>query len=547
MDKMNQMTKEQLNQMPKELLISMYLQLNSNFEVLISQNDQLIRQIAALEEKIAILTNQQFGRKTEKTASFDSNQLAFDMDTLSIINEAEYIHESNQAEEPDMDEVIVVRKRKKQTGKRDADLKHIEMQIDEHQLTEKQLAMLFPKGYDRLPDEVYSDLEYISAKFIKHEHHIAIYAGKHGEGIVRADRPERLLQNSILTPGLAAAIFNAKYVNAVPINRLAEEFARLNVNLSRQTMAGWMIKLSERYVEMVYNAMKKKLLQSNLIHCDETPFKLVSDGRGSNSRNYMWVYHTYDTYGAPPIYIYEYQPTRNADVPRKFLKDFKGILVTDGYQVYHKIAQERPDELCVAGCWAHSKRKFAEIAKAVDKKSSNGSIAVEANRRIAAIYHIDNMYKEASAEERLDNRQKSVKPLVDAYFAWLKSLDTTLMDRSGKLYAAIQYSLNQEEYLRVFLNNPIVPLDNNDAERSIRKFCVGKHSWHIIATPGGAKASAILYSLAETSKANGLKPYEYFKYLLESILEHLDDAPASYLDDLMPWSDKLPEECRQII
>lgn len=276
--------------------------------------------------------------------------------------------ESKDVEEPVIEEVVVV-KRKKQKGKREADLKHIETQIDMHEISDERLSELFPRGYDRLADEVYCDLEYVPAKFIKHEHHIAIYAGKYHEGVVRADRPERLLQNSILTPGLAAAIFNAKYVNAVPINRLAEEFARLSV----------------------------------------------------------------------------------------------------------------------------------------------------------------------------------VKPLVDAYFAWLKSLNTSLMDKSGKLYKAIQYSLNQEEYLRVFLDKAIVPLDNNDAERSIKKFCVGKHSWHIIATPGGAKSSAILYSLAETAKANALKPYEYFKYPLESILDHLDDAPVTYIDDLMPWSDSIPEECRQII
>ena len=147
-------------------------------------------------------------------------------------------------------------------------------------------------------------------------------------------------------------------------------------------------------------------------------------------------------------------------------------------------------------------------------------------------------------EERLENRQRSVKPLVDAFFDWLKSIDTTGLDRSGGLYGAIRYALNQEPYLRTFLDDPIVPLDNNDAERSIQKFCVGKHSWHIISSKRGARASAILYSLAETSKANGLKPYEYFKYVLEQMLEHLDDKPADYIDNLLPWSDKIPDDCR---
>ena len=231
-------------------------------------------------------------------------------------------------------------------------------------------------------------------------------------------------------------------------------------------------------------------------------------------------------------------------MPREFLKDYKGVLVTDGYQVYHKLAGERPDELRVAGCWAHCKRKFDDVLKALKTSNPKGAISAEAHKRIAAIYHVDNMCKTSTPEERLDNRQKSVKPLVDAFFSWLKSIDFTLLDKSGALYGAIRYALNQEPYLRAFLDDPIIPLDNNDAERSIRKFCVGKHSWHIIGSRRGARASAILYSIAETSKANGLKPYEYFKYLLEQMLTHLDDKPADYIDDLLPWSEKIPEYCR---
>lgn len=156
------------------------------------------------------------------------------------------------------------------------------------------------------------------------------------------------------------------------------------------------------------------------------------------------------------------------------------------------------------------------------------------------------MYKDSSEKERLSNRQKSVKPLVDAYFEWVKSIDTRFMDKNGNLCKAINYSINQEKYLRRFLDDPLIPLDNNEAERSIRKFCVGKHNWNIIASENGAYSSGILYSIAETSKANGLKPFEYFKYLLDQILEHLDEPPSEYLDELMPWSDQIPENCRRI-
>ena len=235
------------------------------------------------------------------------------------------------------------------------------------------------------------------------------------------------------------------------------------------------------------------------------------------------------------------------DVIKKSLNDFKGVLVIDGYEAYHSLAKERPNDLKVAGCWAHAKCISAKLAKAVGGKTANGSIAVEANYRISAIYHVGNMTKQASDEERMKNRQSSVKPFVDAYFAWLRSFNTASMDKGGKLYKVIQYLLNQERYLRAFLDDPMIPMGNNDAKRRIEKFCVGKHGWHIIATPGGAKSSALLYSISETSKANGLKPFEYFKYLLEGILEYLDDSPSGYIEDLLPWPDRMPEICRKKI
>ena len=544
MEKKTLLTKEQLNLIPKDVLVTMHLQLIDTMQQVVAQNNQLLRQVVALEEKINILTQRQFGRKTEKASEIDGLQLSFDFEVENALNEAEYLLDTASAEECEPDATQPVHKRTKRKGKRKSDLQYLETVIDEHTIPEEKLNEYFPHGYDVLPHNTYYTVEYIPAKFIEHEHHVFKYAGKRGEGIRVADAPEKLLPNSVLTPSLAAGIFVAKYLNAVPLARLGEEFERLDMNLSRQTLANWMISMSDRYLELLYRRMHQEILKSKLIHCDETPFKLVVPEKTSNSKAYMWVYHTMETYGSPPIFIYEYQDGRSSDMPRNFLKNYVGTLVTDGYQVYHKIAEERPDELKVAGCWAHCKRKFDDVLKALKTTNPKGAISAEAHKRIAAIYHVDHLCKTSSLEERLENRQRSVKPLVDAFFDWLKSIDTTGLDRSGGLYGAIRYALNQEPYLRTFLDDPIVPLDNNDAERSIKKFCVGKHSWHIISSKRGARASAILYSLAETSKANGLKPYEYFKYVLEQMLEHLDDKPADYIDNLLPWSDKIPDDCR---
>ena len=538
-------SRDELHRIPHDLLVDMFLQMDSSLTMMQKQNETLIKQISGLQESIAVLTQQRFGRKTEKLSEMPG-QLSLTFDTDDAINEAEAITDDGIPEEPEM-ETVIVRRKPKTKGKREADLSGMETVIEPAvTIPEERLLELFPKGYHRLPDEVYKDLEYQPAKFVVHEHHIAVYAGNGDTGVVRADRPERLLKNSILTPSLAAAIFEEKYVNHSPYNRIEASFKCRDANISRQNMAGWMIYIHDRYLRPMKREFRRKLLKSRLIHCDETPFRMPDNGRGPNAKDYMWVYHTCERYGSPPIFIYDYRPARKAENPRNFLDGYEGILMTDGYQVYHTLAGERPDELKVAGCWAHAKRKFAEIVKSTGVKTANGTIADKANRRIAAIYHVDNMYKEASLEERLDHRKNSVKPLVDEYFTWLKNLQGSLeMDQSSKTAKAINYSINQEDYLRLFLTDAMIPLDNNDAERSIRAFCIGKKNWQIIDSKQGAEASAMFYSIAETVKANGLKPHEYFQYVLEQMLLHLDDKPEEYIRDLVPWSDKLPESCKK--
>lgn len=241
--------------------------------------------------------------------------------------------------------------------------------------------------------------------------------------------------------------------------------------------------------------------------------------------------------------------SRSAAVIDRYLEGYKGILVSDGYASCHTLDRKH-DDLKVAGCWVHRKRRYAEIVKTAKKGAALSpaqQIAREAAERIAVIFHMDNLSRGKSSQEIFDNRQQSVKPLVDAFFAWVKDILDNKIISSTDLKKALTYSVNQEKYLRVFLESAIIPLDNNDAERSIKKFCVGKHSWHIIDSKKGAKASAILYSIAETAKANGLNPFEYFKFLMEQLKEYpRNDVPEEELKKLMPWSETLPDCCKQL-
>lgn len=552
-------TEEKLNSLPRETVIMMLLQQAENFRVLSEQsaviqkqNEQLLKQVEDLKEQIAILTQHRFGRSSEKGPQING-QMSFDLDAPGVFNEAEVFTEDGFPEEPSLEETVTVRK-KRPRGKRAVDLSGIKTTTENHYLDERELSEEFPEGWHRLDDEVYKELKRIPASYEVVEHHIGVYAGNGADGrIIRGKAPNRLLNHSILTPSLAASVFTAKYVNAVPLNRISEGYSHDGINISRQVMAGWIIRLHQYYLEPVHRMMKSELLKSRLIHCDETPFKMTGekDAGDPKSKDYMWVYHSPGSGGGPPVYLYEYDNgSRAGHVIGEYLKGYSGILVTDGYQSYHTLQKDNPENIRVAGCWAHARRKFADIIKAYDpgKPMTGGKrCADEAVRRIAAIYHTDHMFKGASPKEILDNRQRSVKPLVDAYFAWVKQqLGNPSLDQSSTLRTALNYSVNQEAYLRTFLEYPEVPLDNNDAERSIKKFCVGKHSWHIIESKNGAKASAMMYSIAETAKANSLNPFEYFQYLLDQLKEYpRNDVPEDKLAGLMPWSPTLPDRCKQ--
>ena len=543
---------DELNKLSKETISMLYLQTFEMLQNLQAQNANLITQVEDLKQQMAILINQRFGKRSEKLSQLPG-QLSFNIDDPAVFNEIEVITDHGFAEEPSLEEVVPEHlRRKRPKGKRAVDLSGIEVEVVNHYLPEDILNSEMPRGWHQMEDEIYTELERIQPSYKVVEHHVGVYASNgNGSKIMRGKAPGRLLNHSILTPSLAASIFTAKYINAVPLNRISEGYGYDGLNISRQVMAGWMIRLSDYYLDSVHQMMKDELKKAPLIHCDESPFTMSGekDANDPQSKDYMWVYHSPGIQDSKKIYLYEYDNgSRSAAVIDRYLEGYKGILVSDGYASYHTLDRKH-DDLKVAGCWVHCKRKYAEIVKTVKKGAALSpaqQIAREAAERIAVIFHTDNLSKGKSSQEILDNRQQSVKPLVDAFFAWVKDILNNKVISSTDLRKALTYSVNQEKYLRVFLESAIIPLDNNDAERSIKKFCVGKHSWHIIDSKKGAKASAILYSIAETAKANGLNPFEYFKFLMEQLKEYpRNDVPEEELKKLMPWSETLPDCCKQ--
>jgi len=538
MDK--KMTEKDLTEYSKETIISMYISLQEITESLRKTSEMQQEQMVALNKKIDLLIEQValgnqrlYGRSSEKLPIEGQMELCFNEAEVTIDNADEVI-------EPLFEEVYIS-KRKKAKGKRDADLKDLPVRVIYHEMDIEQLRAKFGDKWRRLPDEVYKRLAFHPATFEVEEHHVAVYCGSDNQTIVRAPRDKSLLRNSVVTPSLQAAIYNSKYVNALPLYRLEQEFKRHDVNISRQNMASWTIQCSERYLSLLYDRMHKELLNCPVIQADETPVEVSKDGRTAGSKSFMWVYRTGKLYNEKPIVLYEYQQTRKIEHPKNFLREYSGVLVTDGYQVYHSLERDR-DNLIVAGCWSHARRRFAEIVKTQGVEQSKGTLAYEALRQIAAIYKLDNSLDKLGFEDRKNQRRLIVKPLVEAYFAWVKAhiYETPEKSETSK---GLAYCINQEKYLKVFLDHGDIPLDNNATESAIRGFCIGKKNWRLIDTIHGAKASAIAYSIAETAKANNLKPYFYFKHLLTEISKHEDERDLSFLDDLLPWSKNLPEIC----
>ena len=536
---MKQLSSSELNSLSKADLAAMVLQMQQLQQQLQQEKLQLQQQIYTLNEKIAIMNARHFGRSTEKLNTLPGQ--------MSVFNEAEAAAAEAIAE-PAIEQVVV--RRKKQKGQRKEDLSRLPVRIEKHELTKEQLTDIYGEnGWKRLPDEVYSRVEYQPAVKEVVEHHVAVYAAKKNDDkIVRAGRPVDLLRNSIATPSLVAAVMNAKYTNAIPLYRIAQDFEQSDMILGRATMANWVIRCSERYLSLVYDKLREHLCRQRVIQADETTCQVTKDGREGANKSYMFVYRTSELSGEKPVILYQYGKTRSKSNIQKFLQGFSGTLVSDAFSGY-KSLDKNDENIRSSFCWAHARRDYTDALKALKgdaKELAGETVAHKALVQIAAIYKAEEALKNVSAEERKTRRQKEVAPLVEAYFAWVHEQDPATI-LSEKTKDGLKYSLNQEKYLKVFLEDGEVPIDNSATERAIRPFTIGRANWHIIDTIHGAQSSAVIYSLVETAKANKLKIYEYLKHLLTEIPKHMEATSLDFLEDLLPWSKNLPEECRKKI
>jgi len=354
-------------------------------------------------------------------------------------------------------------------------------------------------------------LDIVPAKIQVIRHIRKQYACRCGQCIKTAALPPQPIPKSLASPGLLAHITVSKYQDALPLYRQETILQRIGVELPRATLANWMIQAGS-LIQPVINLLRDRLLAYDILQMDETPVQVLKEpGRAAQSKSNLWLQR-----GGPPeqpVVLYDYDPGRGAEVPKRLLAGFTGYLQTDGYDGYNAVVAA--NGLVHVGCMAHARRKFSETVKAQGKKKQHGK-AHQGLALIQKLYRVEKQARELTPEERHEHRQRHARTILDELRGWLDEVLPQVPPTSatGK---ALNYLHNEWDKLIRYLDDGRLEIDNNGAENAIRPFVLGRKNWLFSASVKGVQASANLYSLIETAKANGLEPYAYLRYLFTEL------------------------------
>jgi transposase len=495
------------------------------------KEEKYLSEIDLLKEQIKLLKAALFGKKSEKKPVANDRQLTF-FDSIKVLPENIL---------SDDEEIEIKPHTRKKRGRKaiPENLPRVEVI---HDIDEKDKKCECGCMKTCIGSEVSEQLDIIPAKIRVIKNIRLKYACKACEGVesngptvITAQMPEQIIQKCIGTVGLIAHVLIAKFVDALPFYRQEKQLLRIGIKIPRATMCGWAQKIAES-LELLLEVMKKEILSGPLINADETTVQVIKEpGRSSQTKSYMWVFR-----GGPPkkpCIIFEYHPTRSGDAALNFIKDYKGVVQTDGYSGYDFI--DKLEDVLHVGCFAHSRRKFCDVIKAAGKSKDGSKKTGYADQ---AINYINKLYK-IEKKAKLENitgdalyklRQKKTKPVLSEFKEWLDAV-SKISPPTGLLGKAVNYTLNQWHRLIAYADTSCASPDNNLAENAVRPFVVGRKNWLFSYTPEGASASAALYSIIETAKANNLEPYWYLRHLLEKLPDalHEEDYKAllpQYID-----------------
>ncbi len=492
---------------------------NPDLALLLSEKDHqinsLTQQVDTLKFTLSKFNKELFGKKSEQMKKSDDVN-------LFNFNEPEE-HRNLNAVEPTIEKVITRKKTLKEQVKTVKQREIIyDLNEDQKTCSDCHSTLVEVGSKTRETIEVIKEAIQVMEKTITYKCPVC--------GVFhKQESPHLPIEGSITRASLLSQVITDKTANALPLYRQSEDYKRIGLSLSRQTLSNWMIK-SSQLLDIIYQHMKQTLLGKDILHVDETTVQVLKEnGKQASTKSYMWTYVTGDY--DPQMVIYEYQPSRAGKHTRDFLSVFKGYLQVDGYQGYNLVK-----DVTIVGCLAHVRRKFYDIYVTLSdeaKKDSNTKTALDYCNRI---YHLDKESKSLSVDDRYTFKQTTIKPVMTEFKAWLddKSLTCALESSFGK---AIVYAIHTLPQVMNYLNDGRLSIDNNKAERAIKPFVIGRKNWLFSNTPNGADSSALLYSITQSCLMNELNPYKYYTY----ILDHLANSKVNELklDELMPYSEKM--------
>ena len=494
--------------------------------------DELKRKLEHMNEVFANAQRARFGQSSEK-ASYVLNE-----DQISLFNEAEK-EQDHKAAEPTEETFAVkahARKKKRTLDEITANLpeKEILLELPEEQLVCGKCGGKFKAIGKKF---VRREMQVIPRQVKILAYYTVTYACEHCEKdtgfahIASAKPPVPLMKHSLASPSSVADIMAKKYADGLPLARQEKIWAREGVELSRATMSNWVIQCSQTWLKPLYKHMKQRLLEQNVIHADESVVQVLKEyGKTASSESRMWVYASGDR-SPIPVRIFEYQPDRSGKRPESFLRGFTGCLVTDGYSGYNQV-----QKVIHCGCWAHMKRKWREaMPDGATVQTSKAAVGFQYCNRL---FSLEKKCANLKDKYRKEYRQNIILPVLEEYFCWVNTLDP---EKGSKLAEAVTYARNQKTALMVFVDHGDVPISNNLAENAIRPFAVGRKNWLFCDTVKGAESSAIVYTMVETAKANGLDPYEYLLYALSVLPYYGKSIPHEMLESTMPWSSEVQQ------
>ena len=532
-----------------------FQQIKNENAVLKKENEELLRQNRNLTDQLQMRKNDLFGRKSENASG--TIDAVFEESPEDPLDESSPEPEDTPSlDEPERTEAAEAYEKernpqgsgrpcgRKAAGKRQKDLDRLPTKI-RYDLDVDELNRMYGENNWRIAfwrrEDTIESVHTVQYHQVKYRPIVSV--GLEHE-LKSPSACTKVMPGSLASESLVAELIYQKIVQCVPSYRMESDFIRSSVPLSRQVITNWINRFSHELFSVVAEHMGGLLLQRDHNQCDETVYQVIQDDRKAGAKSYIWVHTTSELDPGHPIIVFCFELTRKTEHLRRFYGNtgYAGNITSDAYCSYDVLEKEY-DDIHGSGCLMHARRRFHYAAMLVRIKGKSPEAIrelpeIKALALIDAINDAETPLKGFPADERLRIRQTVVRKKVDAYFDYLKSLNADDSAYSEKLRDAIQYSLNHEDKLRRFLDDPMIPADNGFCERCIKPFATARRNWLFSYSIYGAEAMAILFTLIETAKANGAHPYYYMKYLLKTLSRQKTSKGNAFLDDCMPWSEK---------